>query len=328
MRIKNVYFFLSTLLYGITTASAQSESTSVFHFLKLPTSSHAMALGGSNFSIPDDDASLIFQNPALMANMSDKSINLSFLTYMQGCKAGNVSWTMAHGQRGTWGVGAQFLGYGSMRGMTIDEVETGDFSALDMCISGGYTYLLTEHIAGGVMGKFIYSKYGGYSSIGLAVDLGFNYWNEDLNLSISTVAANLGGQVKAFGDHHERLPFDLRIGFTKGFARAPIRFSVSMADLTRWRAEDYYTAGEDISGGRIFTNHLILGLDILPMDLFYVSVGYNFRRAYELRAAGSSHAAGLCVGAGLKLKKFSLGLTYAKYHVSMPAFMITAQYHL
>lgn len=328
MRIKNVFFTLLILLGGCVTASAQSESTSVFHFLKLPTSSHAMALGGTNVSIPDDDASLLFQNPALMANMSNKSINLSFLTYMQGCKAGNASWVMAHGERGTWGVGAQFLGYGSMRGMTVDEVETGDFRALDMAISGGYTYMLTEHIAGGVIGKFIYSKYDAYSSIALAVDLGFNYWNEDLNLSISTVAANLGGQVKAFGDHHERLPFDLRIGFTKGFARAPIRFSVELADLTRWRTKDYYTAGEELSGGRIFTNHLILGIDIVPMDLFYISAGYNFRRAYELKAAGSSHAAGLCFGAGLNLKKFSVGLSYAKYHVSMPAFMITAQYHL
>lgn len=328
MRTKKVFFALIIALCGITQAVAQSESASVFHFLKLPTSAHAMALGGTNISINDDDASLLFQNPALMSNMSSKSINLSFLTYMQGCKAGNASWTMAHGQRGTWGVGAQFLGYGSMRGMSVDEVEMGDFSALDMAISGGYAYTLTEQISGGAIGKFIYSKYGSYNSIALAVDLGVNYWNEDWGLSISAVAANLGGQVKAFGDTRERLPFDLRLGISQQFARAPIRINVTFVDLTRWRREDYYTAGEEISGGRLFTNHLILGLDVLPIDLFYVSLGYNFRRAFELKAAGSSHAAGLCVGAGVNLKKFSIGLSYAKYHVSMPAFMITAQYHL
>ena len=328
MRIKKLFFALIIAFCGIISAVAQSESTSVFHFLKLPTSAHAMALGGTNLSIPDDDASLLFQNPALMSNMSDKSINLSFLTYMQGCKAGNASWTMAHGKRGTWGVGAQFLTYGSMRGMSVEEVELGDFSALDMAISGGYAYTLTEHLSGGVIGKFIYSKYGDYTSIALAADLGINFWHEEWGLSISAVAANLGGQVKAFGDTHERLPFDLRLGISKQFARAPIRINLTFTDLTRWRREDYYTAGEDISGGRLFTNHLLLGVDVTPIDLFYISLGYNFRRAYELKAAGSSHAAGLCVGAGLNLKKFSLGLSYAKYHVSMPAFMITAQYHL
>ena len=142
------------------------------------SSCHGFGMGGYNISIPDDDASLLFQNPALMANVSDKSINLSFLTYMQGCKAGNASWVMSHGERGSWGVGAQFLGYGSMREFSAEEVESGDFSALDMAISGGYTYALTEHLSGGATGKFIYSKYGSYNSVALAVDLGINYWND------------------------------------------------------------------------------------------------------------------------------------------------------
>jgi len=327
MSIKKIWIVLLCAC-GWSSAGAQNESSSVFHFLKLPTSAHAMALGGFNVSIPDDDASLLFQNPALMANVSDKSINLSFFTYMQGCKAGNASWVMSHGERGSWGVGAQFLGYGSMREFSVEEVELGTYSALDMAISGGYTYALTEHLSGGVTGKFIYSKYGSFSAIGLAADLGVNYWNDDIGLYISAVAANLGGQVKAFGDRHERLPFDLRIGFTQQLAKAPIRISISFVDLSRWRTTDYYTAGEELSVGRIFTNHLVLGLDITPMDLFYISAGYNFRRAYELKAAGSSHAAGLTLGAGINVKKFSLGLSYAKYHVSMPAFMITAQYHL
>ena len=73
-----------------------------------------MALGGQNVSLIDDDACLLFQNPALMSDSNDPSIALSFLTYMRGSKAGSASWTMGHGERGTWGVGAQFVSYGSM----------------------------------------------------------------------------------------------------------------------------------------------------------------------------------------------------------------------
>ncbi|MBP5771966.1 MAG: type IX secretion system protein PorQ [Bacteroidaceae bacterium] len=319
-------FFFSVL--GHVDVRAQSESTSVFHFLTLPTSAHAMALGGLNFTIPDDDASLFFQNPALTSNVSDRSINFSFLSYMRGSKAGNVSWVSAAGDRGTWFVGAQFVGYGSMKEMSVDGVEMGDFSALDMAVTGGYSYTLTDHLAGGATGKFVYSKYGPFTSVALAVDLGLNYYDEDKGLSLSAVAANLGWQVKAFGDRRERIPFDLRLGFSKELANAPIRFSVSMVDLTRWKASDYYAPGGSIKSGAIFMNHFLVGVDILPSDLFYLSAGYNFRRARELKAAGGSHGAGLSFGAGLNLKRFRLGLAYAKYHLSVPSFMLTAQYSL
>lgn len=327
MRTKKAFLALVLTWVGTMTAVGQTESTSVFNFLNLPTSAHAMALGGTNVSLPDDDASLLFQNPALMSNVSDRSMSFSFLTYMQGCKVGNASWVKAHGERGSWGIGAQFVGYGSMREINIEGVEQGEFSALDMAISGGYSYTLTERLSGGAMGKFIYSKYGSYTSIALAVDLGVNYWSEEDGLYVSLVAANIGGQVKRFGETREHLPMDIRLGFTKELENAPIRFSVTFVDLLRWKSKDYYSATGEVSGGRIFTNHLVLGVDILPTDVFYVSAGYSFRRAYELKAAGAAHGAGLTLGGGMHLNKFSLGIAYAKYHVAMPAFMLNAQYH-
>ena len=287
-----------------------------------------MALGGRNFSMPDDDASLLFLNPALMSNASNRAINLGFMSYMQGSRAGNAAFTLAHGDRGTWGFGAQFVSYGSMKETTVDGVEMGDFSALDLAVMGGFSYALTEHVAGGVTGKFIYSHYGEFTSVALAVDLGLNYYDEELGLSLSAVAANLGGQVKTFADHREHLPADLRIGLTKELEGAPFRFSVSMVDLTRWDASDYYSTDGEISKGRIFTNHFILGADILLSRPLTVSVGYNLRRAYELTAAGSAHGAGLSCGINLNLKRFKVGAAYAKYHVSIPSFMVTAQYTL
>lgn len=316
------------LLLQCLPAWGQEESSSVFNFLTLPTSSHSMALGGMNVSAPDDDASLLFQNPALMANASDWAMNLSFLTYMRGCKAGNASLVRAHGERGSWGAGAKFVGYGSMKETTVEGQEIGDFGALDLLLTGGYSYLLSEHWAGGVTGKFIYSKYAEFTSIGLAADIGLNYFDEDKDFSLSLVAANLGGQVKAFADHHERIPFDLRLGFTKRLAEAPIRFSVTMVDLTRWSSTYFYNPERVERFGKILMNHFVVGVDVLPSDLFYVSAGFNFRRASEMKAAGSSHGAGLSFGAGVNVKRFKLGLAYAKYHVSAPSFMLTAQYSL
>jgi len=328
MNEKRFFIAASLLLCCALHLRAQNAGTSVFDFLNLPTSAHAAALGGSNVSIPDDDASLLFLNPALMSNAGDQAVSLSFLTYMQGCKAGNAAWTKGHGERGTWGIGARFVGYGTMKETTIEGLEQGDFSALDMAISGGYSYALSEHWAGGATGNFIYSKYGAFSSVALAANLGLNYFDEDNGLWFSLVGVNLGGQLKAFGDHHEALPYDVRLGLTKQLANAPIRFSVTMVDLLRWNPNQYYSPDGDPSSGRVLTNHLVLGADILLGKPLYLSVGYNFRRGYELKAAGSGHGAGLCLGAGLNVKKLKLAFAYAKYHVSAPSFMLTAQYGL
>lgn len=321
----------STLLFVAVFASlahAQDGSTSIFQFLRLPTSAHTMALGGYNITLPDDDASLLHQNPALMADASDGAIALSMMTYMKGSKAGTASWTSGSGERGTWGVGAQFVGYGNMKETTVEGLETGTFSALDLALTGGYAYQLTEHVAGGASGKFLYSKYGAFTSVALAVDLGLNYYDEDKDLSVSVVAANLGGQVKSFADHRESLPFDLRLGVSKRLEGAPFRFSVTMVDLTRWRSSDYYSMEGKVKRGRILTNHFVLGADILFSEQFYASVGMNMRRAFEMKAAGGSHGAGLSFGAGLTLKRLKIHAAYAKYHLSMPSLMLTAQLKL
>ena len=304
------------------------ESSSVFNFLSLPTSSHATALGGKNISIIEDDASLIFQNPALLSNVSNNSMNLNFMTYMRGSKTGSASFVREHGERGTWGAGVQFVGYGSMT-ETLETGEVlGDVRALDMAVNGMYSYNLSDYWSGGATGKIIYSKYADYTSVGLAIDLGLNYYNEESDLSFSAVAANLGGQVKAFGDDHERLPFNLQLGLTKGMGHAPIRFSLTMTDLTRWSSKYFYHVSKKPKGGSIFINHFNLDIDILPTDQFYIALGYNFRRAYEMKAAGSSHAAGLSAGAGVNLKKFKFGLAYAKYHVSAHTLAFSASYSL
>ncbi len=323
-RLSLSYLFLFTLLLS----ARGQESGSVFNFLKLPTSAHCIALGGQNISLIEDDASLIFQNPSLLSSVSDNSINLNFMTYMKGSKTGSASFVRIAGERGTWGAGIQFAGYGAMKETLATGEIIGDFHSRDIAFNGMYSYNLSDRWAGGATGKIIYSKYAEYTSCALAVDLGLNYYNEEQEFSFSAVAVNLGGQVKAFGNTHERLPFDLQLGLSKSMAHAPIRFSVTMVDLTRWNNKYYYSTGKAPKGGRIFMNHFNLGIDIIPTSQFYLAAGFNFRRAYEMKAAGSSHAAGLSFGAGINIKKIKFGLAYAKYHVSAPTLAFSASYNL
>ena len=78
---KLLLFFLPFLT--AFTSYAQ-ETSSVFNFLKIPVSAHTAALGGDNSTIIEDDATLIFHNPALIMGVTDRTLNLNVMTYMQG----------------------------------------------------------------------------------------------------------------------------------------------------------------------------------------------------------------------------------------------------
>ena len=300
-----------------STLSAQ-ESQTAYNFLRLPVSAHAAALGGDNISLVDDDATLIFQNPALINDVSDRTINLNFMTYMEGAKTASAAFLKAAGDRGTWGVTAQYMDYGSMKETTTDNQELGTFSARDIAIGGTFAYALTNELSGGVTAKFITSYIGSYNSLALGVDLGINYYHEDYDLSLSAVARNLGGQFKAYKDDFDRIPLDLQIGATKRIGHSPLRVSATMSRLNDW------------SEG--FGRHFAIGADVLLGQSIYVAAGYNFRRAGEMKisdAEGSSaHGAGLSIGAGLSLERFKLHVAYAKYHVSASSILINISYAL
>ena len=328
--VTKIYRFLLLFFFagfGVCLTTFAQESGSVFNFLNLPVSSHSTALGGKNISLIEDDISLAMQNPALLSGVSDKTVGFSFMTYMQGCNTGAAAYSQQVGAYGNWGVQTQFVGYGSTKETLLSGEVVGDFKPLDLCIGGQYSHLLSDRWAGGVTAKFIYSHYRAFTSCALAADLGLNYYNEETDLSLSLAARNLGGQIKSFGNTRDRLPADLEMGFTKSLGHAPIRISVTMVDLTRWTSDDYFTTGSKLKSGSIFINHFVLGAEWLINDKFYVGMGYNFRRAYEMTAAGSSHAAGLSFGGGVNLKRLKFGLAYAKYHVSAPTLAFTLAYN-
>ena len=89
----------------------------------------------------------------------------------------------------------------------------------------------------------------------------------------------------------------------------------------------YYAPDKELGGFQIFMNHLNLGADLsLYQDRLWIALGYNFRRAQEMKAGGSSHAAGLTLGAGINIKKIKCGVAYGKYHAGAPTLSFTVAY--
>jgi hypothetical protein len=312
---KQVFTILLSL--AALTSWAQ-ESRTAYNFLRLPISAHAAALGGENITISDDDATLVFNNPALLQNITDKTLNLNMMTYMQGTVTASASFARAWGERASWGISGRYMDYGQMKETDITGEETGSFGARDVAIGGTISYGLTNSISGGVTAKLAASYMGQYNSLAVLVDLGLNYRNDDSDLSISAVAKNLGGQVDAFEDDFERMPLDLQLGITKRLLNSPLRLSFTLTRLNDWE----YNLGK----------HINLGADLLLGEQFYVAAGYNFLRASEMKISSgdgsSSHGAGLSLGGGLQLERLKLHVAYGKYHVSASSLLINISYSL
>lgn len=294
------------------------ESRSAYNFLRLPVSAHAAALGGDNITIIDDDQMLIFSNPALLASVSDKTISLSYMNYMAGTSMAGAAFNRVVKEKASWAASAQYIGYGTMKQTGTDGTQLGEFSAKDIAVAGYFSYMLSERIVGGITAKFVTSYIGNYSSIGMGVDLGLNYYDPDHDWSVSLVGKNLGGQLKAYDDEYDTMPIDIQLGVSKRFAHTPFRVSATLVDLNHWNYK--------------FTNHLVVGIDAALSESIWLGAGYNFRRANEMNIddadGGGTHGAGLSFGAGLNLQRFKLNIAYGKYHVSSTSLMLNVGYTL
>ena len=310
--------FVFLMMLETLLVHAQSESQTEYNFLRLPVSARAAALGGDNITVIEDDEALIFHNPALLASVNDKTINLNYMNYMSGANMASASFNRIVRERASWAVSAQYVDYGKIKEVDENNVQTGEFSAKDLSLAGYFSYMLTNRLTGGISARLITSYLGDYNSIGFGVDLGLNYYDADREWSLGVVLKNLGGQLKAYHDSFERMPFDIQMGVTKRFTGTPFRLHATLVDLNHL---DYK-----------FLNHFVVGADVLLTESFWIGGGYNFRRADEMKITsangGSSHGAGLSFGAGLNLERFKLNLAYGKYHVSSSSLVLSVAYGL
>lgn len=308
--MKKVVLTLLLTIFAIWSKGQESQTN--YNFLRLPVSAHAAALGGDNITIIEDDPALGFSNPALAASVSDNTIGLNYMNYMSGVNMGSASYNRVVNDKLTWAVGAQYINYGSIKEVDENNVETGTFSANDIALEGNLTYLLLRNVVGGITAKFIYSALGSYNSLAVGVDLGLNWYEPEHEWSVSLVAKNLGGQLKAYDDEYEKMPIDVQVGVSKQLGSSPIRVSATLVDMVHYNYK--------------FINHLNLGVEVL-LDNIWIGGGYNFRRSDEMKILTSdddesSHMAGLSIGGGLNLERFKINLAYSKYHVSSGSLLV------
>lgn len=319
------FFYVAVLLMSVATL-AQVGGRSTYQFLNLPNSPRQIALGGKTITNYDYDPTQGLFNPASINPEMDNQLSLNFSNYIGDISYGTAAYAYLWDRRTqVIHVGATYINYGKFDGYDEFGNPTNSFSGGEVALSFGHARNIAFtnfHI--GVNVKFISSTLEQYSSFGGALDIGVMYIYEVWDLHIAGVARNLGTQFTPYDAVYEPLPFELIFGISQTLQNVPIRWHVTFENMQRWNIAFSNPNREitDLEGNvkkekiNFIDNafrHTILGMELFPNGGFNIRLGYNLRRAEELRIVDRRAFAGLSAGFSLRLNKLRLSYSYAKY---------------
>ncbi|MDA3930722.1 MAG: type IX secretion system protein PorQ [Prolixibacteraceae bacterium] len=316
-----------------TQAFAQFGGDATYDFLNTTSSARVNALGGIQVGMIDSsELSFTYYNPAMLMPGMHNDISLNYVDYIDDIKIGYASYARDYEGIGTFALGVQYLNYGKMQEALANGQLTGEiFSASDYALHIMYSRNIWDNITGGISIKPIFSHYEAYNSFGIAADLGFSYVDSSGYFSAGIVAKNMGTQITTYvsnNGEYEPLPFDLQAGFSQRLAHAPLRFNVTLQNLTKWNLSDKliwdhdHSEEEQTGGvysdniGKQFLRHVIVGVEYIPTKNFIIGLGYNFQRRWALSVASNPGAVGLSGGFTVKVSKFRVSYAITSYHIS------------
>ena len=308
----------------LTLAQVGGEST--YQFLNLVSSPRQAALGGKVLTIVDYDVAQGLYNPATINADMDNQLALNYTSYLGGISYGTAAYAYTVDRRTqTFHAGITYINYGSFDGYDEDGNPTGTFSGNETALSFGYaTQIGYSDFYFGANAKLITSKLEQYTSFGAAVDIGLLYINEDLDFNAALTVRNLGTQITTYAGLNEKLPFEVDFGMSQSLENVPIRWHITLENLQKWpiARPNPARATSDLSGNRTdekigflgqAIRHSIFGVEVFPEGGFNIRLGYNFRRAEELRIVDQRNFSGLSAGFSIKMNKMRFSYTHAKY---------------
>lgn len=331
-------FFL--FLIFILTTRSQVGGETIYQFLNLSSSARQIGLGGEVLTLMDDVNQPIW-NPSVINVEIDKKISINYSNYLSNINVGSISYARLISRRfGTIHGSIKYLNYGSLLSADEQGIETGSFNASDLAFSIGYALNLPwTNLYMGTNIKFIASNISNFTSSGIASDFGFLYYSPYKPYSFTIVARNFGAQLKSFNGTQERLPFKVAIGIAYKLEFVPLKWYATIDNLQQWNVSVSNPSEQtiDLNGNvtaekiGVFKNairHLVIGAELFPENAFNLRLGYNFRRAAELKLQNVRTFGGISFGFGIKMNKLKLNYAYSKFHSAENASTFSLQIDL
>lgn len=307
-------------------ANCQVGGENIYQFLNLSTSARQVALGGEVLTLIDDINQPVW-NPGIITPELDSQLAVNYSSYLAGINLGSVSYARLISRRfGTVYGNITYLDYGTLIGADEQGNETGNFNANDLAFTVGYSLNLPwTNLFFGANLKFINSNIDTFSSTGVAVDLSLLYYSPYKPYSFTIVARNIGTQLQSFDGTNESLPFKLAIGASYQLEFVPLKWYLTIDNLQQWDLSVPNPSEQttDLEGNvtqekvGFLANtfrHFIVGAEFFPESLINLRLGYNFRRAAELKLQNVRTFAGISFGFGIQMDRFKFNYAYSRYH--------------
>lgn len=318
---------LFLFLFSVCSVSySQIGGKYTYQFLNLVTSPRQAALGGKTITIYDDDVNQVHFNPATLNADMDNHLALNYGSYFKEVTYGTASYAYTYDRHlQTFQAGVNYVNYGNFEGYDENGQPTASFTGSEIALSLGYAYNIPNtdiHI--GANAKLISSNLESYSSFGGAVDIGALYIDEKNDVNWGLVIRNIGTQFTTYSGTNEKLPLEIIAGVSQELENVPIRWHLTLENLQQWniafsnpeRSEseiDGSANPEKVSFLNNAFRHVIMGVELFPKRAFNLRLGYNFRRAEELRLLEHRNFSGVSLGFGVKLNKLKFNYSYSRY---------------
>jgi len=321
-------FFL-VALFMTANVFAQVGGRSTYQFLNLVNNPRSAALGGKIITNYDYDPTQALFNPASINPAMDNQLSVNYTNYLGDVNYGTAAYAYLWDRRTqVLHTGITYINYGNFDGYDEQGNATSSFSGGEVALSVGHArnVAFTNFHVGANL-KLISSKLEQYTSFGVATDIGVFYYYEDWGLHITGVARNVGTQITTYDEIQEPLPFELIFGISQTLQNIPIRWHFTLENMQRWNIAfaNPNRDESDLEGNvqeeqiNFIDNafrHMIVGVELFPESGFNLRLGYNLRRAEELRIIEQRAFAGLSAGFSIKLNKLRLSYSYARYNAA------------
>ena len=213
--MKRVFLAVSAALLsvnlGFAAFSSGDAGTASAQFLKLGAGARVTAMGDAGAAISGDSNS-IYWNPAGLNSITRKSASVMHAVWFEDIVYDWASFAMPYKDWGVFGLGIQYLSYGSIKRIDSTGLETGDFSPTDMCVSLSYA----RNFKGVDLGaniKYISLKIEN-TATAYGADLGAQYKLKDVlddKLTLGLAVQSIGTKVK-FINEEDPLPMNVKLG--------------------------------------------------------------------------------------------------------------------
>lgn len=294
-------FFVCILLLALSqlclaTTIKDKVGTSGAQFLKLGVGARAKGMGGAFIGVAGD-AQAVFWNPAGLANIENKDLSFSHLSWIAEINHESFAYAQNFRDIGVFALSFIMLGTEDMEVITPKEQEgTGEmFTYRDIAIGLSYARRLTDRFSFGLTLKYIDEQIYTKHARGFGVDLGTQYQTGLGSLTLSMAITNFGQDLRFEGTYFntEVVPgTNTMLSEERDFERfpLPLKFVIGLTYDIFDGKEFKSKIAFDALHPNDYSERVHLGWESWYKDIVALRMGYKFNYDEE----------GLCLGFGIK----------------------------